>query len=143
MDIYIILIIFIFGIEGFKLRLYRLLFISLGFIFVGIAAVGVVMPVLPTTPFILLGSFFLAKGSNRFHNWLKNTKIYKDYAEDYIRDRSMTLKRKFLLMFISDFMLAFPLIILDNLYIKFFILAVVIAKYYYFFFVIKTKIEEV
>ena len=115
--------------------------ITFGFIFVGIGAVGVVIPVLPTTPFILIASFFFAKGSNRFHDWLKGTKIYKDYAEDYIRDRSMTLKRKLFLMFISDFMLAFPLIILDSLYIKLFILAVIIWKYYYFFFVIKTKKE--
>lgn len=107
----------------------------------GIGAVGVVVPVLPTTPFILLASFFFAKGSNRFHDWLKDTKIYKDYAEDYIRDRSMTLKRKIFLMFISDLMLAFPLIILDSPYIKILIVAIIIAKYYYFFALIKTKKE--
>lgn len=118
-----------------------MLLISLGFIFLGVGAVGVIIPVLPTTPFILLASVCFAKGSDSFHEWLKGTKIYKDYAEDYLRDKSMTLKRKLWLMFISDFMLAFPLIILDNLYIKLFILAVIIAKYYYFFVVIKTKKE--
>ena len=116
-----------------------MIFITLGFIFLGIGAIGVVLPVLPTTPFLLLASYFFARGSNRFDTWLKGTKIYKDYAEDYIRDRSMTLKRKLYLMFISDFMLAFPLIILDSIYIKLFIIAVIIVKYYYFFFVIKTK----
>ena len=108
----------------------------------GIGAIGVVIPVLPTTPFILLASVCFAKGSDKFHDWLKTTRLYKDYAEDYLRDRSMTLKRKLFLMFISDFMLAFPLIILDSIYIKLFIVAVIIAKDYYFFFVIKTKKQE-
>lgn len=123
------------------MRLHNILLISLGFVFFSIGAVGVVIPVLPTTPFILLASVCFAKGSDRFHNWLKTTKLYKEYAEDYLRDKSMTLKRKLTLMFISDFMLAFPLVILDSLYIKLFIGAVIIAKYYYFFFVIKTKKE--
>lgn len=116
-----------------------MIFIILGFISIGIGAIGVVLPVLPTTPFLILGSICFAKGSDKFHIWLKNTKIYKDYAEDYINDKSMTLRRKIYLMFISDFMLAFPLIILDNIFIKLFIIVVIIVKYYYFFFVIKTK----
>lgn len=124
------------------MRLHNYLLISLGFVFMGIGAIGVVIPVLPTTPFILLASVCFAKGSDKFHDWLKTTKLYKDYAEDYLRDRSMTLKRKLFLMFISDFMLAFPLIILDSIFIKLFIVAVIIAKYYYFFFVIKTKKQE-
>ena len=107
-----------------------------------IGIVGVVVPVLPTTPFVILASVCFVKGSERFDRWFKATKIYKDYAEDFIRDRSMTLKRKIKLMIISDLMLAFPLIILDSIYIKIFILLVVIAKYYYFFGVIKTKAEE-
>lgn len=123
------------------MRLHNIILIGLGFIFVGIGAIGVVLPVLPTTPFILLASVCFAKGSDRFNDWLKTTKLYKDYAEDFIRDRSMTLKRKLKLMFISDFMLAFPLIILESIYIKLFIVAVIIAKYYYFFAIIKTKKE--
>lgn len=107
-----------------------------------IGMVGVVVPVLPTTPFIILASVCFVKGSERFDRWFKGTKIYKDYAEDFIRDRSMTLKRKIKLMIISDLMLAFPLIILDSIYIKLFIVLVIIAKYYYFFGVIKTKREE-
>ncbi|NLK42966.1 MAG: DUF454 domain-containing protein [Tissierellia bacterium] len=124
------------------MRLYKILFILLGIIFMSIGIVGVVVPVLPTTPFVILASVCFVKGSERFDRWFKATKIYKDYAEDFIRDRSMTLKRKIKLMIISDLMLAFPLIILDSIYIKIFILLVVIAKYYYFFGVIKTKAEE-
>lgn len=121
------------------MRLYNMLFIVLGFIFMGIGLIGVVVPVLPTTPFLIVASIFFAKGSDRYNSWFKNTKIYKNYAEDFINDRSMTLKRKVFLMLLSDFMLAFPLIILPNIYIKGFIVAIIIIKYYYFIFKIKTK----
>lgn len=123
------------------MKIVNLIFIILGLIFTGIGIIGVVVPVLPTTPFIILASVCFAKGSDKFNEWLKSTKVYKDYAEDYINDRSMTFKRKAKLMFISDAMLLFPLIILDSIYIKIFIVGVIIFKYWYFAFVIKTKKE--
>ena len=125
-----------------ELRLYKILFIILGIIFMLIGMVGIVVPVLPTTPFMILASVCFVRGSEKFDRWFKGTKVYKDYAEDFIKERSMTLKRKIKLMIISDLMLAFPLIILDNIYIKLFIVLVIISKYYYFFGVIKTKEEK-
>lgn len=121
------------------MKLYNLLFILLGIIFMGIGVIGIVIPVLPTTPFLILASVCFVKGSKKFDLWFRNTKIYKNYAEDFINDRSMTLKRKVGLMMLSDFMLAFPLIILESIYIKGFIVLVIVFKYYYFIFRIKTK----
>lgn len=120
------------------MKLYKLLFVILGIMSMGVGIVGIVVPVLPTTPFLILASVCFVKGSDRFDLWFRNTKIYKEYAEDFINNRSMTLKRKITLMFISDFMLAFPLIIIDNIYLRLFIISVIIFKYYYFIFRIKT-----
>lgn len=69
-----------------------------GFLAMGIGAVGVVLPVLPTTPFLLLASFCLAKGSERFHRWFTGTKLYKKHLESFVENRSMTLKTKFSLL---------------------------------------------
>lgn len=107
----------------------------------GVGMIGVVLPILPTTPFLILASVFFVKGSDSFDIWFRGTKIYKNYAEDFINDRSMTLKRKITLMMISDFMLMFPLVMIDNIYARLFIITVVIFKYYYFIFRIKTKKE--
>lgn len=123
------------------MRLINILFIILGLIFTGIAMIGIIVPVLPTTPFLILASYCFVRGSERFNVWLKDTKVYKDYAEDFVRDRSMTFKRKVKLMFISDAMLAFPLIKLDSINIRLFIIAVIALKYWYFIFMIKTKKE--
>lgn len=120
------------------MKFINIMFIALGFIFLAIGLVGVMVPVLPTTPLILLASASFVKGSSRFDRWLKGTKIYKDYAEDFVNNRAMTFKRKAQLMVISDIMLLFPLIKIDNIYVKLFITVVIIVKYWYFIFRIKT-----
>lgn len=48
----------------------RLLWLALGLVFLGTGLVGVVLPVLPTTPFLLLAAGCLAKSSPRLHGWL-------------------------------------------------------------------------
>jgi len=50
----------------------------------------------------------------------------------------MTLKQKMTILLFADFIMAFPLIILDSLVIKCIIILMIIIKYYYFLFVIKT-----
>ena len=97
------------------MKLINILLIVVGLLFTGIGMVGVLIPVLPTTPFLILASICFMRSSDKFDKWLRETKIYKDYAEDYVRDGSMTFKRKAKLMFISDMMLLFPLIKLDIL----------------------------
>ena len=123
------------------MRLINLALIFMGLLFTGIGMVGVLIPVLPTTPFLILASVCFMKSSDKFDRWLRKTKIYQNYAEDFVRDRSMTFKRKARLMFISDLMLLFPLIKLDSIYLKLFIVAIIILKYWFFIFKIQTKKE--
>ena len=123
------------------MKLLNVILIAAGLLFTGIGMVGVLVPVLPTTPFLILASICFMRSSERFDKWLRSTQIYKNYAEDYVGDRSMTLKRKAKLMFISDFMLLFPLIKLDSIYLKAFIILIIIVKYWFFIFKIKTKKE--
>ncbi|HHY90436.1 MAG TPA: DUF454 domain-containing protein [Clostridiales bacterium] len=113
-----------------------------GMIFMLIGIIGIVVPLLPTTPFILLASVCFVKGSGKFDRWFKKTKIYQNYAKDFIREKSMTFKRKIRILSISSLLLAFPLFILDSMHAKLLIVLLLIFKYYYFFFRIKTKRGE-
>lgn len=116
----------------------RVIWLILGFLSMGIGAVGVVLPVLPTTPFLLLASFCLAKGSERFHRWFTGTKLYKRHLESFVKNRSMTLKTKFSLLILASCMLLLAFLAMQNVYGRAFIIFLIIFKYVYFFTKIRT-----
>lgn len=117
---------------------FRIIWLLAGFLAMGIGAVGVALPVLPTTPFLLLASFCLAKGSDRFHRWFTGTKLYKRHLESFVKNRSMTLKTKFSLLIPASCMLVLALLVMPNIYGRLFIVFLIIFKYVYFFTRIKT-----
>ena len=65
-----------------------------GFLCFALGMVGVVLPILPTTPFILVAAFCFARSSTRLNSWFKGTKVYKQVLEGYVTKRSMTLRAK-------------------------------------------------
>lgn len=119
-------------------RIKKIIFVIVGVISLLLGIIGTVLPILPTVPFLLLTSYCFARGSNKFEVWFKSSKIYKKYLENFILNKSMTLKQKIYISTFADIMIAFPLVILNNLYIKLFLIIVIIFKYYYFIFKIKT-----
>lgn len=120
----------------------KVVLIILGFISMGIGIVGIVVPILPTTPFLLLASFFFAKGSKRFHDWFISTKIYKKYLESFVQSKAMTLKNKFTILFPVSCMLIITFIFVNNLYARIVLIILFIGKYLYFFTQIKTIAKE-
>ena len=119
----------------------RVLYIVLGFLFVGLGALGVFLPLLPTTPFLLLASFFFSKGSKRFETWFIGTKLYKEHLEEFLKERSMKLNTKVKLLSFSSMVLLLSAYLVKIIYVRIFIALVIVYKYYYFIFRIKTIAE--
>ncbi len=120
----------------------KLIYISLGFISISIGAVGAFVPLLPTTPLLLLGSFFLAKGSDRFSMWFRSTKLYKKNLESFEKRRSMTLRTKLMLSALSSTMIWLSIFTVDKLWLRVMLVAIDLFKHYYFIYRIKTDKGE-
>ncbi len=66
----------------------------IGGIAVVLAVVGVFLPLVPTTPFLLLASACFARGSTRLHNWLLNNRLFGKYLRNYEQGRGIPLRGK-------------------------------------------------
>ncbi len=118
------------------------LYVVLGTFFMVLGLVGVIMPLLPTTPMLLLTVYFYAKGSERFHSWFTSTWLYQRYLDEFIRTNSMTLKSKWRLMLLVDGMLLMSFLTLDVWMLRVLIVILVVTKYWYFFTKIETRYNE-
>ena len=85
-------------------RLVRLLCLGTGLMALGLGILGVVLPVLPTTPFILLAAACFARSSLRFHDWLLRQPVAGAIIQEWQAHRSIPRRAKqaaFVLMAIS------------------------------------------
>ncbi len=103
-----------------------------------LGAIGVVLPILPTTPFLLAAAFCFARSSQKVNDWFLQTKLYRNHLDSFVQERAMTLKTKASILGFASFMLAFPLIFSQNIYLRILIICLYCIKYYYFIFKIKT-----
>ena len=67
-------------------KIVKFLYIIIGFIALGLGVLGLILPVLPTTPLLLLASYCFVKGSKRFELWFKGTKLYKRHLETFVKE---------------------------------------------------------
>ena len=77
-------------------QLLRAILITSGTIFLGLGLVGIFIPILPTTPFLLLAAACYARSSQRFYNWLMNNRWFGSYIKNYRDGRGIPLKFKIL-----------------------------------------------
>jgi uncharacterized protein len=75
-------------------RLIRTLLIALGSVSVGLAVLGIFLPILPTTPFLLLAAWCYARSSRRFYVWLMTHRIWGKYLRDYTSGKGVPLRLK-------------------------------------------------
>jgi len=72
----------------------RILLVIAGTFFVGLGIVGIFVPVLPTTPFLLLAAACYARSSQRFYGWLLNNKWFGSYIRNYLERKGVPLRVK-------------------------------------------------
>jgi uncharacterized membrane protein YbaN (DUF454 family) len=75
-------------------RVARGLLVTAGFLCVGLGVLGILLPGLPTTPFLLLAAFCFARSSERFHQWLLSHRWLGPYIANFEAGRGMTRRDK-------------------------------------------------
>lgn len=68
--------------------------IAVGSLAVALGTLGIFLPLLPTTPFLLLAAFCYARSSQRFYDWLLNNRWFGDYIRNYREGRGVALRHK-------------------------------------------------
>lgn len=69
-------------------------FISLGTLSTGLGFVGIFVPVLPTTAFLLLAAWCFARSNERFYNWLLSNRLFGKYLTSYLEGKGVPVKTK-------------------------------------------------
>ncbi len=75
-------------------RLVKGFLVCAGSLFVGLGIMGVVLPLLPTTPFLLLAAACYAHSSERFYVWLLTNRVFGQYLRDWRENRGIPLMTK-------------------------------------------------
>ena len=122
----------------------RITFVVLGCVSLALAVIGVVIPILPTVPFLALAALCFAKSSDRLNNWLINTKFYQNNLADFKAGKGMTVKTKVRILATVTLVMAVGLIVMlmKGVIVGSIILSVVwLGHIYYFGFKVKT-LEE-
>lgn len=119
----------------------KIVLIVVGCLSLGLGVVGVVLPVLPTTPFLLVTAYCFARSSEKLSQWFKETKLYRNHLESFVKKEGMKVSTKVWIISCCTLLMGFGFFMMarKGIWIPCTILAVVwLAHLYYFLFRVKT-----
>lgn len=96
----------------------RMVLITVGFMSFGLGSIGVLLPILPTTPFLLLSAFCFTRSSSRFDIWIRKTRLYRLYVADYLETRTIPMNRKWKILLNIYLLMGFSIFFAPLLPIK-------------------------
>ncbi len=98
--------------------LMKLVLNIVGVLAVLLGVIGLFLPLLPTTPFLLLAAACFARGSTRMHNWLLNHRMFGSLLRNYEEGRGIPARAKVMALAMMWASLAFAMWRFDNLWLR-------------------------
>ena len=120
----------------------RLVYLTIGFVSLGLGIIGIPLPILPTTPFLQLSMACFAKSSKRFEKWLYQTKLYQTYVADYRETKSIAKERKKWILLQIYILMGISIYLAPIIWVKLALGALTIFITYYLLKVIPNKSEN-
>lgn len=127
------------------MKMKKMVWITLGFLSLGLGAVGAVLPILPSVPFLLLAAFSFGKSSEKLHAWFVSTKLYQNNLDSYVKGEGMMNRTKAKIIITVTLLMGFGFFMMlrKSLYFPCAILgAVWLLHILYFGIAVKTRKEE-
>ncbi|MDR2211089.1 MAG: YbaN family protein [Spirochaetaceae bacterium] len=109
------------------MNLTKILFVVLGIILVALGIVGIILPILPTTPFLLAASFCFLKSSPRLYRWIMNNRFFGPRIERF-RSVGLTKKEKISIFLFVCALLTPIFILTDSLHLRIFLILLLTIK---------------
>ena len=102
----------------------KYLLILAGSISLVLGIIGIVIPVLPTTPFLLLAAYCYIRSSKRLYDWMLNNRVFGTYIYNYITYRAIKRSVKVVTLIILWGTLTVSIVLVSNVYLRIFLVAV-------------------
>jgi len=106
----------------------KILLIAAGTLFVGIGFVGIFLPLLPTTPFLLLAAVCYSRSSEKFYNWLLRNSLFGQYIRDWREGKGISIKTKLLSIGLLALTMGYSIIyVAPNTMVKFILVLIAVG----------------
>lgn len=90
----------------------------IGFVFLGLGIIGIVLPLLPTTPFLIVASMCFVKGSTKMNDWLLNHRLFGGYIKNYLEEKAIRKKDRIRTLILLWLTLIISAYVVDIIYLK-------------------------
>jgi uncharacterized protein len=113
-------------------KILKFVFIILGIISLGLGVLGIFLPLLPTTPFLLLSTALFLRSSKRLYLWLMNHKYLGKHLQNYLHHKTISLKTKiYALSLLWTTILATTILVVQLIWLQILLIAIAVAVTYH------------
>jgi uncharacterized membrane protein YbaN (DUF454 family) len=96
-------------------KIIRLIYFILGLLSLFLGIIGAFLPLIPTTPFVLLSAYFLARSSSKYYRWMRNNRYLGKTLSAWESKQGLTIREKIRIIFIATVGIGISIYICPNI----------------------------